>query len=124
MNADPTTTTGSGRTRVSRTARPGSSRIWPTTSATKKARAVDVLRARLGVTPDLRVQASLAAIEAAEGRREAARWLTDAANTGFPCYPWFMKDPLLEPFRATAQFRRLVPALWRTFEGLAVRYGS
>ena len=35
-----------------------------------------------------------------------------------------MKDPMLEPLRATAQFRGLEPGLRRTFEGLAVRYGS
>jgi serine/threonine-protein kinase len=122
-------------------------------------RAVAVLRARLGVSPDLRVQAALASMEAAEGRHqiareliravltqtyldhhiayslattyaqlgefdEAARWLTQAANTGFPCYPWFMKDPLLAPLRQTSQFRTFEPSMRRTFEALAARYGS
>jgi DNA-binding winged helix-turn-helix (wHTH) protein/TolB-like protein len=124
-----------------------------------KDRAVAVLRARLGGSPDLRVQASLAAMEAAQGRHqiarellrpvltqkyldhhvayslattyaqlgefdESARWLTEAANTGFPCYPWFMKDPLLAPLRQTSQFRTLEPSMRRTFDALAVRYGS
>jgi eukaryotic-like serine/threonine-protein kinase len=30
---------------------------------------------------------------------EARRWLAQAAETGFPCYPWFHTDPLLKPLR-------------------------
>ena len=109
-------------------------------------------------SPDLRAQAALASIEAAAGRRdaarsivariiaqpyrdhhiaygiattyaqlgefdEAARWLTEAANTGFPCYPWFLKDPLLEPLRKSPQFRLLEPTIRRTFEAHSSRYG-
>jgi tetratricopeptide (TPR) repeat protein len=28
---------------------------------------------------------------------EALRWLSRAKNSGFPCYPWFEQDPLLQP---------------------------
>jgi hypothetical protein len=31
---------------------------------------------------------------------EALRWLSRAVDSGFPCYPWFEQDPLLEPLRA------------------------
>jgi hypothetical protein len=55
---------------------------------------------------------------------EAARWLTEAANTGYPCYPWYVRDPLLEPLRNSAQFRRIEPGLRRTFDALATRYGT
>lgn len=30
---------------------------------------------------------------------ESHRWLHTAADTGFPCLPWFERDPLLEPLR-------------------------
>ena len=64
------------------------------------------------------------AVGAVEARQESASWLTEAANTGFPCYPWFMKDPLLAPLRQTSQFRTLEPSMRRTLDALAVRYGS
>ena len=35
-----------------------------------------------------------------------------------------MKDPLLAPLRQTPQFRKLEPSMRRTFDALAVRYGS
>jgi tetratricopeptide (TPR) repeat protein len=37
----------------------------------------------------------------------AIRWLRRAADTGFPCLPWFERDPLLEPIRLDAQFAEL-----------------
>ena len=29
----------------------------------------------------------------------ALAWLKNAAETGFPCYPWFERDKLLDPVR-------------------------
>ncbi|HZB25795.1 MAG TPA: hypothetical protein VE379_06675, partial [Vicinamibacterales bacterium] len=37
----------------------------------------------------------------------ATRWLRRAADTGFPCLPWFERDPLLEPIRLGAHFSEL-----------------
>jgi serine/threonine-protein kinase len=124
-----------------------------------KTRAFAILRtAERGGSPDLRARAVLASMEAASGRREAARsivrgilaqpysdhhiayslattyaqlgeldeaarWLHEAAATGFPCYPWFQKDPLLHPLRDSAQFRQLEPELRRAFDARASRYG-
>lgn len=48
--------------------------------------------------------------------REAVRWLRTAALTGFRCYPWFARDPLLEPIRSDTGFRALLAELesaWR-----------
>ncbi len=38
----------------------------------------------------------------------SVRWLSQAVDTGFPCYPWFLKDPLLDPVRGEASFTRLL----------------
>jgi hypothetical protein len=38
-------------------------------------------------------------------------WLERAADTGFPCYPWFAKDPLLDPIRREPGFVRLMDRL-------------
>jgi len=39
---------------------------------------------------------------------EAVRWLRTAADTGFPCLPWFERDPLLEPARRRQEFTDLL----------------
>ena len=38
----------------------------------------------------------------------ADRWLRTAADTGFPCLPFFERDPLLEPLRRRAAFTDLL----------------
>jgi DNA-binding winged helix-turn-helix (wHTH) protein/TolB-like protein/Tfp pilus assembly protein PilF len=38
-------------------------------------------------------------------------WLERAANEGFPCYPWFARDPLLEPLRHHSRFIALLDRL-------------
>lgn len=39
---------------------------------------------------------------------EADRWFRTAADTGFPCLPFFERDPLLEPLRRTPAFGALL----------------
>jgi len=36
---------------------------------------------------------------------EALRWLTEARRTGFACYPWFERDPLLDRLRQDRAFQ-------------------
>ena len=38
----------------------------------------------------------------------AMTWLKRAIQTGFPCYPFFVSDPLLAPLRHDASFRALL----------------
>ena len=38
----------------------------------------------------------------------ANRWLRTAADTGFPCLPFFERDPLLEPLRLRPEFSDLL----------------
>lgn len=44
-------------------------------------------------------------------RANAMVWLKRAIETGFPCYPFFVADPLLEPLRNDASFRALLHEL-------------
>ncbi|MFY9561536.1 MAG: protein kinase [Terriglobales bacterium] len=55
---------------------------------------------------------------------EARRWLSRAASTGFPCYPWFERDPLLKPIREDAEFRRFLEELRQSWESAKTRYAS
>ena len=55
---------------------------------------------------------------------EAIRWLRKAAETGFPCYPWFERDPLLDSLREDAGFQQLMNELQKTFEIAKTRYSS
>lgn len=40
--------------------------------------------------------------------KESQRWLHTAADTGFPCLPWFERDPLLQPLRRLPEFSTLL----------------
>jgi TolB-like protein/DNA-binding winged helix-turn-helix (wHTH) protein/Flp pilus assembly protein TadD len=49
---------------------------------------------------------------------EAVRWLTVAAEDGFPCYPLFENDPNLNNIRNDARFTQLMTNLSRQWEQL------
>jgi len=55
-------------------------------------------------------------------RREAVQWLERAVTSGFPCYPWYARDPLLAPLRADPDFDRLLNELRVTSERARARY--
>ena len=42
---------------------------------------------------------------------ESIEWLERAADEGFPCYPWFERDPLLDPIRKNPRFTQLLARL-------------
>ena len=61
---------------------------------------------------DHHIAYSLGAALGQLGDTEAAvAWLERAADTGFPCYPWFKRDPLLDPLRGDPKFVALVARL-------------
>jgi hypothetical protein len=49
-------------------------------------------------------------------RAEAQRWLTRAVETGFPSYPWYARDPLLQPFRASQEGATFLSSLRQSGE--------
>jgi hypothetical protein len=61
---------------------------------------------------DHHVAYSLGAAYAQLGNTEQSlAWLERATDSGFPCYPWFERDPLLEPMRHQSRFVRLLDRL-------------
>jgi tetratricopeptide (TPR) repeat protein len=54
-------------------------------------------------------------------RAEAQRWLTQAVETGFPSYPWYARDPLLQPFRASKEGATFLNALQQSGEATKAR---
>lgn len=63
---------------------------------------------------DHHVAYSLGAAYAQLGDRlEAMRWLRRAAESGFPCAPCFVRDPLLEPVRRHPDFTALLGEISR-----------
>jgi hypothetical protein len=54
----------------------------------------------------------------------AVRWLRTAAETGFRCYPWYTRDPLLAPVRGDPAYRALEQGLKVQWEKDRVRFGA
>jgi DNA-binding winged helix-turn-helix (wHTH) protein/TolB-like protein len=60
---------------------------------------------------------SIARICAAAGRSgEALRWLNETVDTGFPNYPLFASDAMLNPIRTVPEFKELLARLRTDFE--------
>ncbi len=55
-------------------------------------------------------------------RGEALLWLRKAADTGFPCYPWYARDPLLQPLGGDPEFQRFMAGLQKSWETAKARY--
>ena len=49
---------------------------------------------------------------------QAASWLAKAGETGFPCYPWFERDPAFRSGRITAELLDRVREDWRRLRPL------
>lgn len=72
---------------------------------------------------DHHVAYSLGATYAQLGQpARAAKWLSQAIRTGFPCYPWFMRDPLLDRVRQSKEVSALLRELRRDWEATKARY--
>jgi TolB-like protein/Tfp pilus assembly protein PilF len=75
----------------------------------KAAALIDSVARREAVNPAHHA-AYFAACASAQMRRakEAVRWLREAAETGFPCYELFARDPNLDPIRQDPSFREFM----------------
>ncbi len=61
---------------------------------------------------DHHVAYSLGAAYAQLGQpAQAVAWLEKAADSGFPCYPWYARDPLLQSLQGDPAFNRLLSDL-------------
>jgi len=54
--------------------------------------------------------------------RASVKWLQQAADTGFPCYPWLMQDRLLDPVRSAPEFTALLDRLGQRHAQDVARY--
>lgn len=72
---------------------------------------------------DHHVAYGLGAAEAQLGRKaDAIKWLRAAADTGFPCYPWIDRDPLLEPIRSDPEFQAFRAGLRADYDRMRTRF--
>ena len=55
---------------------------------------------------------------------EARRWLTRAAAEGFPCYPWYERDPLMQPLKSDPAFQAFMKQLSNRFDANRARFGG
>jgi TolB-like protein/DNA-binding winged helix-turn-helix (wHTH) protein/Tfp pilus assembly protein PilF len=54
----------------------------------------------------------------------AVRWLARAAATGFSCYPWYERDPLLDPIRTDERFAGFMRDLHGSWADACARYSG
>jgi TolB-like protein/DNA-binding winged helix-turn-helix (wHTH) protein/Tfp pilus assembly protein PilF len=52
----------------------------------------------------------------------ALRWLSQAATTGFACYPWYERDPLLDPIRNDERFVAFMREMHRSWQATRAKY--
>jgi eukaryotic-like serine/threonine-protein kinase len=74
---------------------------------------------------DHHVAYSMGAAYSQLGRMSEAReWLARAVETGFPCYPWYQRDPLIEPVRKDPEGHRFMERLRESWEAARSRYAG
>ena len=94
---------------------------WQAKSTASARRRVDTIAA--GPYMDHHVAASLAAASAQLGDIGASvKWIERAAASGFACYPWLARDPLLDPVRNDPAVRAVLERLRQQHERDAASY--
>jgi TolB-like protein len=53
---------------------------------------------------------------------EALQWLMEARSTGFKCYPWFERDPLLAPLKNDPGFRQFLDEFKHSWNTMKAQY--
>ena len=76
-----------------------------------------------GSYQDHHVHYSVGAAYAQLGDHVKARlWLARAIATGFPCYPWFQRDQLLQPLQGDTEYKRMVSQLEQSWHAARAKY--
>ena len=76
-----------------------------------------------GSYQDHHVHYSVGVAYAQFGDKVKARlWLARAIATGFPCYPWFLRDHLLRPLQGDIEYERMLVDLKKTWEAARAKY--
>lgn len=55
-------------------------------------------------------------------KAQGRQWLARAIATGFPCYAWFQRDPLLQPLRGDVEYERMLVELKKSSEAAKAKY--
>ena len=53
---------------------------------------------------------------------KARLWLGRAIASGFPCYPWFQRDTLLQPLQSDPEFQRMMSDLQNSWQAARLKY--
>ena len=53
---------------------------------------------------------------------KARLWLGRAITSGFPCYPWFQRDSLLQPVQGDPEFQRMMQDLQKSWMAAQMKY--
>jgi eukaryotic-like serine/threonine-protein kinase len=90
----------------------------------EKERAAKLLEEVLvGSYQDHHVHYSVGVAYAQLGDKVKARlWLARAIATGFPCYPWFERDQLLQPLKDDDEYQRMLADLKKSWESAKTKY--
>ncbi len=113
-----------GNTTSDRRAKAVLASVLAARGAKSEARALIKSIQDVGLT-DHHIDYSLGAAHAQLGDLAGAkRLLANAARTGLPCYPWYERDPLLEPLRGDPEFQQFLSGLRDTWKVLAARYAA
>ncbi len=76
-----------------------------------------------GSYQDHHVHYSVGVTYAQFGDKVKARlWLARAIATGFPCYPWFLRDQLLRPLQGDTEYERMLSDLKKAWEAARAKY--
>jgi serine/threonine protein kinase/tetratricopeptide (TPR) repeat protein len=53
---------------------------------------------------------------------KARLWLGRALESGFPCYPWFQQDALLQPLKSDPEFQSFIQDLQKSWQATRSKY--
>ena len=53
---------------------------------------------------------------------KARLWLARSIATGFPCYPWFQRDQLLQPLQNDSEYKSMMSDLEKAWQAARSKY--